>query len=85
MFLLSLKPKGNRTCDPESIRITRLGKKRALVDCLVKMKDETFHNTRLFILDGDGRWKLLAWANERECRRTENAGSSDDARAMVLG
>ncbi len=54
MFLLSLKPDGNRTCDPESIKITRFGKHRAFVNCLVKVNNETFHNMRLFILDGDG-------------------------------
>jgi hypothetical protein len=68
MFLLSTKKAEKdedvRTSVAGSIRITRLGNKRALVHCLVKIGSKTYENTRLFILDATGRWRLLAWANE---------------------
>src|ERR1700743_2383877 len=64
MFLLSLKPGGTRTCDPNTIQIKSMGNFRALVTSVVKVGDAEYHNLRLFAQDGAGRWKLLAWANE---------------------
>jgi hypothetical protein len=36
---------------------------RAVVQSIVKVGDQDFHNLRLFIRR-DGEWKLLGWANE---------------------
>jgi hypothetical protein len=65
MFLLSLKPGGERRCDPKSIDVSLVGRARALVSCVVTVDNDSFHNIRLFIKDADGRWVLLSWANER--------------------
>lgn len=37
---------------------------RAIVQCIVTVGGQEFHNLRLFVRH-DGSWKLLAWANER--------------------
>lgn len=37
---------------------------RAIVQCVVSVDDQEFHNLRFFVRR-DGSWKLLAWANER--------------------
>jgi hypothetical protein len=71
MFLLSVPDaKGERSCDPDSIEVRVLGTRRAIVTCVVMVKNEDasverFHNVRLFVKGSDDRWKLLAWANER--------------------
>ena len=48
--------------------ITFAGKARAVVSCIVTMEvqgsNKDFDNLRMFIRTDDGRWKLLAWANE---------------------
>jgi len=36
---------------------------RAIVQCIVSVGDQRFHNLRLFIRR-EGNWKLLGWANE---------------------
>jgi hypothetical protein len=36
---------------------------RAIVQCVVAIGDQQFHNLRLFVRREDG-WKLLGWANE---------------------
>jgi len=36
---------------------------RAVVQCIVKVGDQEFHNLRLFVRR-EGQWKLLGWANE---------------------
>ena len=38
---------------------------RAVVRCVVRLKDKEYHNLRLFVKGEDGGWKLLGWANER--------------------
>jgi hypothetical protein len=43
-------------------RIELLGN-RAIVQCVVTQDGKRFHNIRLFVRL-DGKWKLLAWANE---------------------
>ena len=63
MFLLSLTGGGTRKCDPKTIKVTPLGKQRALVSCIVTVGEDVIHNTRMFIKEA-GRWKVLAWANE---------------------
>jgi hypothetical protein len=65
MFLLSLTAGGTRACDPNSIEMVPLGKTRALVNCVVTVQGDRFHNSRLFVKDATGRWQVLAWANER--------------------
>ena len=65
MFLLSLAPGGKRGCDPTSIEVIPLGRSRALVNSIVTIDADRFHNSRLFIKDAVGRWVVLAWANER--------------------
>jgi Domain of unknown function (DUF4440) len=37
--------------------------KRAIVQCVVTVGGQDFHNIRLFVRR-DGEWKLLGWANE---------------------
>jgi hypothetical protein len=64
MFLLLLIPGGERVCDPKSIELHPIGKTRALVTCVITLKGQAIHNTRLFALGPEGRWQLLAWANE---------------------
>ena len=70
MFLLSLAPVQDeqkmRTCDPATIQVVPLpGTRRVLVHCVVNVGADAFHNSRLFVKDAEGRWQLLAWANER--------------------
>jgi hypothetical protein len=36
---------------------------RAIVQCIVAVGDQEFHNLRLFVRR-DGGWNLLGWANE---------------------
>jgi len=36
---------------------------RAVVECLVTVNNDAFHNLRLFVRR-HGQWKLLGWANE---------------------
>jgi hypothetical protein len=36
---------------------------RAVVQCIVTVGAQEFHNLRVFVRH-EGRWKLLAWANE---------------------
>lgn len=38
---------------------------RAVVQCLVIVGKDAFHNLRLFVRH-EGAWKLLAWANDKE-------------------
>jgi hypothetical protein len=63
-FLASLKPGGERVCDPKSIVITPIGRNRALVTCVITIQAQANHNARLFVKSAEGRWQLLAWANE---------------------
>ncbi len=65
-FLDALKAGGARTCDSRSIDVQTLGQMRALVTCRVAIGADRFLNARLFVKDAEGRWRLLAWANERE-------------------
>lgn len=62
-FLRLLQPGGQRVCDPKSIQIVSLGLSRALVTCLVRIGEKSIHNARLFALS-EGKWQMLAWANE---------------------
>lgn len=68
IFLAGVKRSSPRTCDPKSVKITPLSSKRAFVTCDVVIQQpdgpKKFHNARLFIQDGAGDWRLLAWANE---------------------
>lgn len=45
---------------------------RAIVKCIVSVGDDEFHNLRLFVRC-EGRWKLLAWANEPMPRAMRDA------------
>jgi hypothetical protein len=68
MFLAGLRPGAKRTCKADSVEVTPLPDRRALVTCVVSMEMEGglkhFHNARLFVLDATASWQLLAWANE---------------------
>jgi hypothetical protein len=48
--------------------ITLLGEARAILCCVVAMDVQgvrkEFDNLRVFVRGDDGKWKLLAWANE---------------------
>ena len=60
-FLEGVRPSDDRETEIESIEIYG---DRAIVTCVVTLKDgKKFHNLRLFIRD-EGGWKLLGWANE---------------------
>jgi len=56
--------------EPEYKRSTRIIEpieiygERAIVKCIVSIKDKEYHNIRLFVKGEDGGWKLLGWANE---------------------
>ena len=67
-FLEALKAGGDRSTEPDSIRIMPLGNSRALVTCVVSMgppdQRKRFDNARLFARDEKQQWRLLAWANE---------------------
>jgi hypothetical protein len=60
-FLRKVKDKGER-------RTVKVGPidvygNRAIVQCIVAVGKEQFHNLRLFVRR-EGGWKLLGWANE---------------------
>ena len=60
-FLQKVKPGGARSTRVlEPIQV--LGD-RAIVQCIVTVGEQSFHNLRMFVRR-DGKWKLLAWANE---------------------
>jgi hypothetical protein len=65
-FLKEVKPSPRRETKIESISL--LGRERAIVTCIVAMdvggEKKEFHNFRLFVRSGDGKWRLLGWANE---------------------
>ena len=63
-FLSSLKPGGERVCDPGTIEIQSLGASRALVTCAITIGTQRIHNARLFAKNARGHWELLCWANE---------------------
>lgn len=67
-FLDALKAGGDRQTEAGSIDIRLLGNSRALVECIVStgVPDERkrFENARLFVMDENDKWRLLAWANE---------------------
>jgi hypothetical protein len=60
-FLAKVAAGGRRTTRAGPIRVYG---DRALVECVVSMGDDEFHNLRLFVRR-DGDWKLLGWANEK--------------------
>jgi len=55
--------------NPGGTRVTRIIEPievygdRAILQCIVTVGDQEFHNLRLFVRR-EGCWKLLAWANE---------------------
>lgn len=63
-FLSAVGPSAGR--DTEVRSVTVLGK-RAIVECVVKMKspdsENVYSNLRLFVREDSG-WKILGWANE---------------------
>jgi hypothetical protein len=65
-FIGAVAPSAPRKTTVRSI--TFAGHARAVVSCVVAMDVEgvskNFDNLRVFVLDADKRWKLLAWANE---------------------
>jgi hypothetical protein len=61
-FLEGVKRSSQRTTEIESI--TRFGKERALVTCIVTMDGKKYHNIRLFVRHLGRDWRLLGWANE---------------------
>jgi hypothetical protein len=60
-FLRKVTRGGTRTT--RMIKPIQLYGDRAIVRCIVADGDREFDNLRLFVRR-DGRWKLLAWANE---------------------
>ena len=60
-FLQKVKFGGNRVT--HVIEPIQLYGDRAVVQCMVKVGDQKFHNLRLFVRR-EGEWKLLGWANE---------------------
>ncbi len=60
-FLQKIKPGGARVT--EIIEPIQFYGGRAVVNCIVTIGGQSFHNLRLFVRRG-GNWKLLAWANE---------------------
>jgi hypothetical protein len=60
-FLEKVAPGGRRTTRVGPIQVQG---DRALVECVVSVGDDEFHNLRLFVRRG-GDWKLLGWANEK--------------------
>lgn len=60
-FLQKVKEGGKRVT--RIIEPIELFRDRAIVQCIVTVDDQEFHNLRLFVRR-DGGWKLLAWANE---------------------
>lgn len=60
-FLQKVKAGGKRVT--RIIEPIELFGDRAIVQCIVTVDDQEFHNLRLFVRR-DGSWKLLAWANE---------------------
>jgi hypothetical protein len=61
-FLWKVKEAPSRTTD--IIEPIQLFGNRAVVQCIVKMGGQEFHNLRLFVKRND-EWKLLGWANEQ--------------------
>src|SRR5690606_25554083 len=61
-FLQKVKAGGNRR-STRIIEPIELYGDRAVVQCIVSVGDQEFHNLRLFVRR-NGSWKLLAWANE---------------------
>ena len=57
------KVKGGGTRVTRVIEPIELYGNRAVVQCIVTVGTQEFHNLRLFVRL-EGRWKLLAWANE---------------------
>lgn len=65
-YIDAVAPSAPRTTNVRSI--TFAGKARAIVSCVVTMEvqgaKKDFDNLRVFIRSDEGRWRLLAWANE---------------------
>ena len=60
-FLQKVKPGGTRAT--HVIEPIQFFGNRAIVQCIVSVGNQKYHNLRLFVRRG-GDWKLLAWANE---------------------
>lgn len=60
-FLQKVQSGGKRK--PLSIGPIEVYGGRAIVQCVVAVGDQEFHNLRLFVRR-EGVWKLLGWANE---------------------
>lgn len=60
-FLQKVKSGGSRV--PGHIESIEIYGNRAVVQCIVSVGEQDFHNLRLFVRR-EGQWKLLAWANE---------------------
>jgi hypothetical protein len=60
-FLWKVKAGGPKTTD--ILDLIQLFGNRAIVQCIVTVGEQKFHNLRLWVRRG-GEWKLLGWANE---------------------
>ncbi len=60
-FLQKIKAGGARST--RIVEPIELHGDRAIVQCIVRVGDQEFHNLRLFVRR-EGAWKLLGWANE---------------------
>lgn len=65
-FLKAVQRSGPRQLEIQSIAL--LGRRRALVTCVVTMpvdgRAARFDNARLFVKTDGGEWQLMGWANE---------------------
>jgi hypothetical protein len=64
-FLQKVKAGGTRVT--RIIEPIQIYGDRAIVQCIVTVGAQEFHNLRMFVRN-EGRWKLLAWANELASR-----------------
>jgi hypothetical protein len=62
-FLQKVKAGGTPRVTRRIIEPIEIYGDRAIVQCIVSVGDQEFHNLRLFVRR-EGGWKLLAWANE---------------------